>query len=189
MKERIKEMIQESIETKKRLIENNLDDIEKAVSLIIDCYKNGKRIYTCGNGGSTCDAMHFAEEMVARYKRNRPALPAQALIDSGTVTCVGNDFGYDYIFARQVEAYAKEGDILLAISTSGNSPNILNAIEEAKKKNMKIIGFTGKDGGKMKDNCDLCIVVPSNETERIQESHITMIHCIIEMTENAIFPP
>jgi len=169
------------------MIDKILPNIEKTFNVILNAYKNNKRVYTCGNGGSACDAMHFAEELVARYEKNRPALPAQALVDAGTVTCCGNDFGYDSIFSRQIEAYGKEGDVLVAISTSGNSVNVLNAVTEAKKKGMKVIGFTGKDGGKLKDVSDVSLIVPSNNTARIQESHITIIHILCEQLEKELF--
>ena len=186
MKEKIIERISESIAAKE-LLKQKAGDIEKAASMIIDAYKNKKRLYTCGNGGSTCDAMHFAEELVARFKMERPGLPAQSLSDSSTITCWANDYDFSTVFSRQIEAYGAEGDILIAISTSGNSENILKAAEAAKNKGMKVIGLSGKDGGKLNDACDLNLVVPSNETARIQESHITIIHILCELVESGLF--
>lgn len=182
MEESIKTDIQNSIETKQKML-NQTSIIADVANKIITALKNKNWIYTCGNGGSTCDAMHFAEELVARYEHNRVALPAKALTDSSTVTCTANDFGYTDIFSRQVEAYGRQGDILVAISTSGNSDNILKAVEAAKKLGMITIGMAGKDGGKLKDACDRCIIVPSEETARIQEGHITIFHAICKLID------
>lgn len=187
MKDRIREIIEESIETKKKVIENIIPDIEKMAQMIISCYKNGNRIYLCGNGGSACDAMHFAEELVARYEMERPGLPAHALTDSSAITCWANDYSFDTVFERKVSTYGKKGDILVAISTSGNSTNIINAVNKAKEIGMDVIGLSGKDGGKIKDICDLTLIVPSESTARIQESHITIIHIVCELIEKALF--
>ncbi len=147
-----------------------------------------KKILSCGNGGSMCDAMHFAEELSGRFRDDRPALPAIAIADAAHITCVGNDYGFDQIFARYIEALGNEGDVLLAISTSGNSTNILNAISSAKAKGMKIIGLTGKDGGKMASLCDVEIRVPfSKFSDRTQEVHIKVIHSLIDFIEQKLF--
>jgi len=186
MKSKIRDMIEESISVKTKVLEQNLDDIEKAAEAIIKAYLNGNSLYTCGNGGSSCDSMHFAEELVARYKMNRPALPAMALTDASILTCAGNDFGYEFVFSRQVEAYGKEGDVLVALSTSGNSKNVIEAIKKAREKGMIVIGMTGL-GGAMKDLCDIRIAIGSENSARIQESHITIIHCLCEIIENRMF--
>jgi len=162
------------------------EQITKAASIIINSCKNKKRLYSCGNGGSTCDAMHMVEEFVGRYKNNRPAMPAHNLMDPSTITCCGNDFGYDEIFKRQIEAYGQEGDVFIGISTSGNSPNVMKALEEAKKRNMKTISFLGKSGGKMKGLADVDILVESDTTARIQELHIFAIHSILECVDKII---
>jgi len=143
----------------------------------------------CGNGGSMCDAMHFAEEWTGRFRKNRAALPAIAFSDASQLTCIANDFGFDAIFSRSVEAYGKSGDLLVAISTSGSSPNILAAIEAAKKKGITTIGLLGKGGGKARGMVDVPIVVPRAETsDRIQEVHIKVLHIVIEAVERRMFP-
>ena len=143
---------------------------------------------SCGNGGSMSDAMHFAEELTGRFRGDRPALPAMAISDPTHLTCVANDFGFEYVFSRYVEAHGKAGDVLLAISTSGNSENIVNAVEAAHRKGMLVIGLTGKDGGKMKNRCDVNICVPWNGySDRIQEIHIKVIHILIEQIELHLF--
>lgn len=161
------------------LIQQTASAIEK----IKDSLANGGTLFTCGNGGSACDAMHFTEELVARFKRERKGLRAQHLLDPGTITCWANDYSFDAVFARQVETFCSAKDILVAISTSGNSPSILNAIETAKKLGCFTIGLLGKGGGKAKALCNLPIIVPNDETERIQEAHITLIHIICEALE------
>ena len=148
-------------------------------------FQQGGKIIACGNGGSHCDAMHFAEELTGRYRNDRKALPALAISDSSHITCVGNDYGYDFIFSRFVEAHGKAGDILLGISTSGNSPNIINALEKARELGMFTIALTGKDGGKIKDLCDLEIRAPKSDyADRAQEIHIKVIHSLIDGIEN-----
>ena len=164
---------------------NNFLKIELAGKLLIECIKNGNKIISCGNGGSMCDAMHFAEELSGRYRSDRPAFPAIAISDPSHLTCVGNDYGFESIFSRMIEAIGKPGDILFAISTSGNSANILKAIEEAKKKGLKIIGLTGKDGGIMASLCDIEIRAPKSEySDRVQEIHIKVIHSLIDYVES-----
>jgi D-sedoheptulose 7-phosphate isomerase len=162
--------------------------VEKSISLLVHTFKKGGRVYSCGNGGSMCDAIHFAEELSGRYRDDRPALPALAISDPGHISCVGNDYGYDSIFSRFLEGHGQNGDTLLAISTSGNSANVLKAIEVAKQKKMTVIGLLGKDGGKIATHCDIPIIVPANETERIQEIHIKIIHCFIEGIERQLYP-
>ncbi len=186
MNNTISSQIQEAIDVKTRFLSNN--NIQEIFEVIIEALKNGKKVLTCGNGGSTCDAMHFAEELVARYKRDRPAIRALALTDSSTMTCISNDFGYDKVFSRQVEAFGDEGDVLVAISTSGNSQNVILAVEEAKKRGLKVVGFLGKDGGKLKNICDVNLIPPSQETARIQECHMLTYHILCEMIDDTLYP-
>lgn len=146
--------------------------------------KDGGKIFSCGNGGSHCDAMHFAEELTGRYREDRKALPAIAISDVSHISCVSNDFGYDFIFSRYIEGLGKEGDVLLAISTSGNSKNVLRAAEMAKQKKMKIVALTGKNGGDLRELADLEIRVPHyGYADRIQEIHIKVIHILIQLIE------
>ncbi|MCC6817759.1 MAG: D-sedoheptulose 7-phosphate isomerase [Bacteroidia bacterium] len=164
--------------------ESNFERIALAGDIMVESIKNGGKILSCGNGGSLCDAMHFAEELTGRYRENRPAIPAIAIADSSHIACVGNDYGYDFIFSRYLEALGNKGDVLLAISTSGNSKNVLNAIEVAKNKGLKIIGLTGKNGGAMANICDVEIRSPhSNFADRAQEIHIKCIHSLIDHIE------
>lgn len=167
---------------------SNIENIDSAISLMVESYKADGRIFSCGNGGSMCDAMHFAEELTGRFRKERKPLAAMAINDPSHLTCVSNDYGYDYVFSRYVEAWGKKGDVLLAISTSGNSPNVLLAVEAAKKKGMKVIGLLGKGGGKMKDMVDVALVVDSPISDRIQEVHIKCIHIFIEGIERNLFP-
>jgi D-sedoheptulose 7-phosphate isomerase len=161
-----------------------LSESQKAADLLIAALKDGKKIISCGNGGSHCDAMHFAEELSGRYRDNRPALAAMAISDPSHITCVGNDYGFNHIFARHIEAFGQEGDVLLGISTSGNSANILAAIEMARTRQMKVIILTGKDAGKMKGLADAEIIVPHfGYADRIQEIHIKLIHALIDQIE------
>lgn len=161
-----------------------LSESQKAADLLIAALKGGKKIISCGNGGSHCDAMHFAEELSGRYRDNRPALAAMAISDPSHITCVGNDYGFNHIFARHIEAFGQEGDVLLGISTSGNSANILAAIEMARTRQMKVIILTGKDAGKMKGLADAEIIVPHfGYADRIQEIHIKLIHALIDQIE------
>jgi D-sedoheptulose 7-phosphate isomerase len=167
--------------------DKNFEAIEKAGNLMISSVHNGGKILSCGNGGSMCDAMHFAEELTGRYRDNRKAIPAISISDVSHISCVGNDYGYEHIFSRYIEALGNPGDILLAISTSGNSKNILKAIEAAKTKGMKIVGLTGKDGGAMASLCDVEIRAPhSNYADRAQEIHIKCIHSLIDHIERGI---
>jgi D-sedoheptulose 7-phosphate isomerase len=165
----------------------NFAKLEKAGSLMVDSLKGGGKIISCGNGGSMCDAMHFAEELTGRYRDNRKALPAISISDASHISCVANDYGYDFIFSRYLEALGNKGDVLLAISTSGNSKNVLNAIQVAKEKGMKVIGLTGKEGGQMATVCDVEIRAPhSNYADRAQEIHIKCIHSLIDYIERNI---
>ncbi|MEC7653457.1 MAG: D-sedoheptulose 7-phosphate isomerase [Bacteroidota bacterium] len=167
--------------------EQFLDSVDLASSIIATSIEKGKKIISCGNGGSMCDAMHFAEELTGKYKEDRPSYPAIALSDPSAITCIGNDFGFEYVFARQVEALGNDLDILLAISTSGNSPNVLKAAEAAIKKDMIVIALTGRDGGELGKICNHEIRIQWNGySDRIQEMHIMCIHAIISGVESQL---
>lgn len=162
----------------------NIQSIQAAAVLLADAFKAGGKVISCGNGGSHCDAMHFAEELTGRYRENRAGLPAIAISDPSHISCVGNDFGYDFVFSRYIESLGREGDVLLGISTSGNSGNIIRAIAAARAKRMKVITLTGKDGGKMAGSADVEIRVPHfGYADRIQEIHIKAIHILIQLIE------
>lgn len=164
--------------------ESNIAQIEAAAKMIADSFKQGGKVLSCGNGGSHCDAMHFAEELTGRYRENRPGFPGIAISDPSHLSCVSNDFGYDHVFSRYVEAVGAKGDVLFGLSTSGNSGNILKAIEAAQAKGMKTIALTGKDGGKMAGLADIEIRVPHfGYADRIQEIHIKIIHIVIQLIE------
>lgn len=152
-------------------------------------FRAGNRLYACGNGGSACDAMHLVEELVARYKRDRPGLPAHHLLDAPTLTCWSNDYDFATAFRRQVEAMVRPGDVLVAISTSGGSANVLAAVEAARERGAVVIGLLGRDGGAIAPLCDPALVVPAHATERIQEAHITLIHLLCELVERELFAP
>ncbi|WP_394240547.1 D-sedoheptulose 7-phosphate isomerase [Vibrio astriarenae] len=164
--------------------DHNIAQIEAAAKMIADSFKQGGKVLSCGNGGSHCDAMHFAEELTGRYRENRPGYAGIAISDPSHLSCVSNDFGYDFVFSRYVEAVGSAGDVLFGLSTSGNSGNILKAIEAAKSKGMKTIALTGKDGGKMAGTADIEIRVPHfGYADRIQEVHIKIIHIVIQLIE------
>ncbi|TCV91551.1 D-sedoheptulose 7-phosphate isomerase [Biostraticola tofi] len=163
---------------------HHLQSIEDAAILLADTFKAGGKVLSCGNGGSHCDAMHFAEELTGRYRENRPGYPAIAISDPSHLSCVSNDFGYESVFSRYLEAVGSKGDVLLGISTSGNSANIIKAIDAARAKGMKVITLTGKDGGKMAGTADVEIRVPHfGYADRIQEIHIKAIHILIQLIE------
>ncbi len=167
--------------------EKNIANIEAAARLMADSIQNGGKILSCGNGGSHCDAMHFAEELSGRYRENRRALPAIAISDVSHISCVSNDFGYEYVFSRFIEGLGNQGDVLLGISTSGNSGNIIKAVEAARLKGMKVVILSGKDGGKLADKADVEIRVPHfGYADRIQEIHIKVIHILILLIEKMV---
>ncbi len=167
--------------------QDNFDNIKKAGDKIISSINNGGKVISCGNGGSMSDAMHFAEEMTGRFRENRGPIPAVAISDPAHITCISNDYGYEYIFSRFVESIGNEGDVLLAISTSGNSQNVINAVNAAKEKNMFVIGLTGKTGGSMANLVDLEIRTPMSDwADRVQEIHIKIIHSLIHYIESNI---
>lgn len=168
-------------------VEENFLKINAAGEILTAAIKSGHKVLSCGNGGSMCDAMHFAEELSGRYRGDRRALPALAISDPSHISCVSNDYGYAFVFSRMVEAIGQEGDVLFAISTSGNSENVINAIQAARKKGMKVIGLTGKDGGNMASLCDVEIRAPKSEfSDRVQEIHIKVIHCLIDFIERSL---
>ena len=167
---------------------STLQNLNKARDVMVQSLKSGGKIMSCGNGGSMCDAMHFTEELTGRYRKDRKPLAAFSLTEPAHISCVSNDYGYDFVFSRYVEALGKPNDVLLAISTSGNSKNVLLAVEYAKKQGLKVVALTGKDGGKLHSIADVSFLVESNTTDRIQEIHIKIIHLLIEGIERAIFP-
>lgn len=188
---RIQQAIQDSIEVKQDILNSTefVGKIQQAINLIVEAYKNGKKVLFCGNGGSAADAQHLAAELSGRFYYDRKPLYAEALhVNTSYLTAVANDYSYEDIFARILEAGGGEGDILVGISTSGNSSNVLKAFEVAKRKGMHTIAFTGNGGGKMADKSDVLLAVPSKDTPRIQESHIMIGHIICEMVEKALFP-
>jgi D-sedoheptulose 7-phosphate isomerase len=162
--------------------------VVRAAGLVSGVFRAGGRLFACGNGGSACDAMHLTEELVARFRRDRPGLAAHHLLDAPTLTCWANDHDFASAFRRQVEALARTGDVLVAISTSGASPNVLQAAEEARSRGVAVLGLTGGGGGALAGLCDECLVVPSSETARVQEAHVTLIHLLCELVEDDLFP-
>ena len=167
--------------------ETNFINIEKAGKLMVQAIKAENKILSCGNGGSMCDAMHFAEELTGKYRNDRPAIGAISISDVSHIACVGNDYGYENVFSRYIEAVGRRGDVLLAISSSGNSANIIKAIDAAKKKGIVVVGLTGKDGGKMASLCDVEIRAPHSQyADRAQEIHIKVIHSLIDYIESNV---
>jgi len=190
MSKRIKQLISESISVKQQLLNDEamLQRICDAVNAVTNAFKNGNKVLFCGNGGSAADAQHLAAEFSGRFYKDRKALPAEALhCNTSYLTAVANDYSYDVIYSRLVEGLGVSGDVLIGLSTSGNSGNIIKAFEIAKEKNIITIGFTGDSGGKMKDLCDYLFNVPSKITPRIQESHILIGHIICELVEEKLF--
>jgi D-sedoheptulose 7-phosphate isomerase len=190
MHQSIKNSILASIETKQKILEDDLLPaiIEECVQVITDAFRKGKKVLFCGNGGSAADAQHLAAELSGRFYLNRECLPAEALhVNSSYLTAVANDYSFDVIYSRLINGFGQEGDVLVAISTSGNSKNIVNAVGAAKSKKMISIGFTGEDGGQLKSLCDITLRVPSADTPRIQESHILIGHIICQLVEERYF--
>ena len=186
----IKDSLKESSEVKLLIEKECSDDIITAVEMLKETIRNGGKILFCGNGGSAADSQHLATEFMIRLSHdlNRPAIPAIALsTDSSNITAGGNDIGFENVFARSVEGLGNHGDVLIAISTSGNSPNIIKAVEASKRKNMTVVGFLGGTGGKLKSMVDIAIVIPSSNTQRIQEGHITVGHIICELVERGLY--
>jgi D-sedoheptulose 7-phosphate isomerase len=190
MKEKIKNIISESVAVKNKVLQDGtlIETVEKITNAIVDALKKGKRIYFCGNGGSAADAQHLAAEFSGRFYVDRDALPAEALhCNTSYLTAVANDYSYDVVYARLIKGIAHEGDVLIGLSTSGNSKNILLAFETAKQKKVITVGFTGETGGKMKTESDYLLNVPSKDTPRIQESHILLGHIICQLVEEKYF--
>ncbi|MDP4200926.1 MAG: SIS domain-containing protein [Bacteroidota bacterium] len=165
-----------------------LSHVEAFVDLLVETFQAGGKVYSAGNGGSHCDAMHFAEEWTGRYRKDRKPMPALAFSDPSHITCTSNDYGFEHIFERMVDAFGAAGDVFVAITTSGNSQNLILAAEAAKRKGMKIVGLLGKGGGAISALCDIPIVVPGHTSDRIQELHIKIIHITIECAERRLFP-
>jgi len=189
MKAQVERLMAESCAVKQDLIRYYLDAIAKAVDATLQALKGGNLILLCGNGGSAADAQHLAAEFVNRFLIDRAALPAIALTtDTSVLTSIGNDSDFRQVFARQIEALGKAGDVLYAISTSGNSGNVIEAVKAARKRGMETIAFTGGDGGKLAPLCDLALIAPSRSTPRIQEAHITIGHIICQIVEEELFP-
>jgi len=188
MKRAIEKAFRESAEVKLKFLQEYTDRIVQVTDLILNAYRQGHKLLFFGNGGSATDASHLAAELVNRYRRDREGLPAIALTtDMSVITSIGNDTSYNEIFARQIQALGQKGDIAIAISTSGNSPNVLRAVEAAKQKGLTTIGFTGGTGGKLVNLVDYAFLVPSKNTARIQETHITLGHVICELVEERLF--
>ena len=190
MTDKIKKIIQASIDVKKLVLQNEelIDTIEKVVEVIVKAFQNGKRVYFCGNGGSAADAQHLAAEFSGRFYTDRKDLPAEALhCNPSYLTAVANDYSYDVVYSRIIEGIGQEGDVLIGLSTSGNSKNILKAFEKGREKKMFTIGFTGENGGAMRSCSDYLINIPSADTPRIQESHILAGHIICQLVEEKYF--
>lgn len=190
MRDQIKSWITESAGVKQTILADDqlLSRLEQVSNLFIKCFQGAGKVLFCGNGGSAADAQHIAAELSGRYKLDRKPLFAEALhVNSSFMTAVANDYAYDEVYARMVEAAGRTGDILVAISTSGNSSNVIKAVQRAKGAGMTVVGMTGSTGGEMKDLCDVLLNVPSNNTPRIQEAHILMGHIICELTEKGLF--
>ena len=189
MNELIEKIVADSLEVKRRYFAEHAAEVERAAVLMADCFRLGGKLLLFGNGGSAADAQHIAGEFINRFlPQDRRALPAIALsTDGGVLTCIANDTGFENVFARQVEALGARGDVCLAITTSGNSPNVLAAIEAARAKGLKVIGLLGRDGGRCAQLCDLALIVGSHDTQRIQETHNLIGHVVCELVEKILF--
>jgi len=187
--------IRNSLEEARRALDAFIDNeatlrnIERAADLLVASFENKGKVFSCGNGGSMCDAMHFAEELTGRYRKNRPGIAAISISDASHISCVANDFGYDHIFSRYIESHGREGDVLLAFSTSGRSPNVIKAAEAAKALGVKVIALTGKPGSQLESLADVCICAPGGDfADRVQELHIKVVHILIELVERKLAP-
>jgi D-sedoheptulose 7-phosphate isomerase len=189
MREKLLQSVKDSIRAVSQLAEPSaLNFIESAADLLSECFQSGNKVIIAGNGGSLCDGAHFAEELTGQFREKRRALPAISLSEPGHLSCVANDMGFDFVFSRGVEAFGKAGDVFIALTTSGNSKNILNAFEAAKQQGLATVAFLGKGGGKLKGKADLELVIEGFSTsDRIQEAHMAAIHMIIEMVELQLF--
>jgi D-sedoheptulose 7-phosphate isomerase len=180
--------LEESLATKQRVLDGHLDVIASMAEILVDTLRRGGKVLFCGNGGSAADSQHLAAELIGRFRRERASLPAMALTtDTSILTALANDYSYECVFARQVEAFGNGGDVLIGISTSGNSPNVLRAMETARNLGMRTIGWSGEGGGKLAETAELCFRVPSRETSHIQETHITVGHIVCELIEKELF--
>lgn len=185
----VRRVLEESARVKRAMAESEGPRVARAAALVAEAFRAGGKALLLGNGGSAADAQHIAAEWTGRLGRERPALPAIALTaNTSDLTAIGNDYGFDRVFARLVEAHGRPGDVLIAISTSGQSPNVLAAVDEARARGMRSIALTGKGGGKLADRVDLALVVPSNDTQRIQEAHICLLHALCEVVDATLFP-
>lgn len=187
--------IRNSLEEARRALDAFIDNeatlrnIERAADLLVASFENKGKAFSCGNGGSMCDAMHFAEELTGRYRKNRPGIAAISISDASHISCVANDFGYGHIFSRYIESHGREGDVLLAFSTSGRSPNVIKAAEAAKALGVKVIALTGKPGSQLEALADVCVCAPGGDfADRVQELHIKVVHILIELVERKLAP-
>ena len=189
MTNRITLIVENSLKLKRRFFAESADDIQRAAEIIVGALKAGGKLLVFGNGGSAADAQHIAGELVNRFLQQRRALPAIALTtDGGVLTCIANDTGFENIFARQIEALGQKGDVCLAITTSGNSPNVIAACNQARLQGIRVVGLLGRDGGQVAPLCDLALIVESNDTQRIQETHNLVGHILCELVESSLFP-
>jgi D-sedoheptulose 7-phosphate isomerase len=186
--EQIVSLLWESSRTLRQLA-READSIERAAQAMIDCFRKKGKVVSFGNGGSAADAQHLAAELSGRFERERPGLPAIALTtNSSSLTAIANDYEYAQVFVRQMNGLVRKGDVVIAISTSGNSPSVLEAAKQARKQGAVVIGWTGKDGGKLKHLCDICLRVPSNRTSRVQEGHLAILHALCHLVDEDLFP-
>ena len=189
MTDQISAIVADSLEVKRRFFDAHVADVERAAQVIAAAFKSNGKLLVFGNGGSAADAQHIAGELVNRFLQQRGALPAIALTtDGGVLTCIANDTGFENVFARQIEALGTKGDVCLAISTSGTSPNVIAACEQARRQKVTVIGLLGRDGGTVAALCDLALIVPSDDTQRIQETHNLIGHILCELVEAELFP-
>jgi len=188
----MREGIEASLRTAQQVLEayladpRNLDDAERIAQEIVRCLREGHKIMIAGNGGSMADALHFAEEWTGRFRKERKPYPVMALGESTHLTCVANDYGFEHVFSRMVEAFGRPGDLLILLSTSGNSHNLVAAATKARAQNVKVIGFLGRGGGNLLADCDLCLMAPGETSDRIQEIHMLMLHILIEVAEREL---
>jgi D-sedoheptulose 7-phosphate isomerase len=185
----LQEQFAESARVKHAFAQGSIAAMAKAVEVVVESFRSGRKALLFGNGGSAADAQHIADEWTGRFRRERPPLPAIALTaNTSDLTAIGNDYGFDQIFARLVSAHGQPGDIAIALSTSGNSPNVLEAVDEARRRKLHTVGLTGKGGGQLASRVDVALVVPSDVTARIQECHMTFLHALCELVDEALFP-
>ena len=188
MKKEIESSLNESINIRAEILSSSVEPVVQIANILVEAFKAGHSLYLMGNGGSAADAQHISGELVGRYKKDRKSLPVLALTtDTSVLTAISNDFGYDYCFEKQIEAFTRKDDVVFGLSTSGNATNVINALKLAGKIGAKTIGFTGRDGGMIKDIVDVCLMVPSSDTPRIQECHITIGHILCSIIENELF--